>query len=177
MWSWDNLVKNLEKIFRKKIQILTLLLTLEWTETGPGGESKSHVWSPARMPRPLQQLWQHLQQRGQVCGEAQWILMWLYQFTIWRALLQKRYDMNFCSTVCCIIAPTGHDQVIESYDLWESSKYHLLSLNFSPCGNPAYLLNRSIRTHCHCVWTLVVQLYQVDSNRQQVLLGQEPAEH
>lgn len=81
------------------------------------------------------------------------------------------YEGPFCkkgttwiSVLPCAVwlARTGHDQVIESYDLRESSNYHLLSLNFSLCRNPAYLLKRNIHTHYHCLWTLAVQLYQVD---------------
>lgn len=92
-------------------------LTLEWAETGPGGEGKGHVWSPARMPRPLQQLWQHLPQWGQVCGEAQRILVRLHQFSIRRAILQKRYNRHFHLPMCRVVVNTGYGQVIESHDL------------------------------------------------------------
>lgn len=41
------------------------LPALEWAETGPGGgEGKGHTQRAARMPRPLQQLWPYLPQRG-----------------------------------------------------------------------------------------------------------------
>lgn len=142
------------------------LLTLEWAETGPGGEGKGHVWSPARMPRPLQQLRQHLPQWGQVCGEAQRILMRLHQFSIWRAVLQKRYNRHFRLPMRRVVVNTGHGhgQVIEPHDLRESSDDHH-SASVSLYSETAYLLNTTTDAHYWCLWTLAVQLCWMDSNR------------
>ena len=125
------------------------LLTLEWAKAGPGGEGEGHIWSSARVPGPLQQLWQHLPQWGQVCGEAQWILLRLHQFTIWRTLLQKRYNRIsvFPTGVfyCLQIVVTSQ----ETRALRESSNIHLLSLNFPLCRLSGLLLNIITYTHPH----------------------------
>ena len=125
------------------------LLTLEWAKAGPGGEGEGHIWSSARVPGPLQQLWQHLPQWGQVCGEAQWILLRLHQFTIWRTLLQKRYNRIYVFPTgvfyCLQIVVTSQ----ETRALRESSNIHLLSLNFPLCRLSGLLLNIITYTHPH----------------------------